>query len=149
MKRIVLVALMLLLRSGYVFGICETPPPVPTTSNLVIAWTDPACTPTSCPAQHTIALAVQAFGFDFSCATYTFDWNFGDGTPITTTSAPTTVHIYNVPGTYTVTVRVARSDAQVTLTRTFVVSEPIPTLSKLSVLGLALFLGLIGLFLSR
>lgn len=149
MKRIFFVASIAVLGSGYAFATCETPPPVPTTSNLVIAWTDPACTPTSCPAQQNIAFVVQAFGFAFSCATYTFDWNFGDGTPITTTSAPTAAHRYTVPGTYNVGVRVARSDSEVTLARMIVVSAPISALSKLAVLALALCLGLVGFVLSR
>jgi PKD repeat protein len=49
--------------------------------------------------------------FDPSCSEMTghFTWNFGDGTP-DTTSYEAVVHNYQNPGTYTVTLNVIRKD---------------------------------------
>src|SRR5258708_4039787 len=116
---------------------CEFPPPPLTTSTLFLSWTGAGCTTASCPAGENVTLGVQTFGMDFSCATYTFDWNFGDGTSVTT-SGPTTTHHYNTSGAYDVSVRIARSDSQLTLARTLVISAPIPTLSIVAIVALAL-----------
>ncbi len=60
----------------------------------------------------TTAAAGQYTTFDAS-ASYsltsgglTYSWNFGDGSAVTTTTSPTTNHIYPLPGTYTVTLSV-------------------------------------------
>ena len=127
---------------------CELPPPHLTKSNLFLAFGNALCTPSTCPADTSVLFTVQALGMDFSCVVYTFQWNFGDGTTLTT-SSPTAAHQYNAPGSYNVTVHVSRSDSQVTLARTLLVSAPIPALSTDSLLLLSLSLALAGLLSIR
>lgn len=45
---------------------------------------------------------------------YSYDWNFGDGTPDTTLiGEPTITHTFNTNGTYVVTLRAGRKDGVV------------------------------------
>jgi PKD repeat protein len=135
--------------AGHVHGQCGSVPPL-TTSNVVLSFTDAAalCTPTSCPSGENIDFVLQAFGTDFSCSPHTFDWNFGDGTLITTT-VPTAPHVYTAVGVYNVTVHIKNPESELTLSRSLTVSSSIPTLSGCVTLALGLLLGIVGLWLIR
>ena len=72
-----------------------------------------AITPDQAPvANFAVASAApgSATSFDASSSTVRFGsivkyvWDFGDGTPVVTTSAPTTSHVYASANTYTATV---------------------------------------------
>ncbi len=71
-----------------------------------------AITPDQAPHAHLTvspALAGSASGFDAATSTVkygavtSYRWNFGDGTPVATTSSDTETHVYTSAGTYTVT----------------------------------------------
>ena len=72
-----------------------------------------ALSPDQAPVARLSALpadAGQPTSFDASASTVAFGkiasyvWDFGDGTTSTTTKAPTTIHTYTSPGTYSATV---------------------------------------------
>jgi hypothetical protein len=101
-------------------------------SVLALSWSDAAamCAAASCPASDDVAFAVQTFGFEFSCVPYTFVWNFGDGTTLTS-STPAATHPYTVAGAYNVTVHISRPyGQQVDLTRALAIVGVVPTLSN-------------------
>ncbi len=143
-------AIVLVGLASKAWGACGTLPNL-TPSVLALSWSDAAgfCTATSCPANDDVTFAVQAFGIDFSCATYTFTWNFGDGTTLTT-STPAATHRYTGAGAYTVTVHIARSDGQqLDLTRTLAIAGAVPMFSTGTLLLLALSFGVTGLVAIR
>lgn len=90
-----------------------------------------------CQASEQIQFAASAFGYNFSCATHTFVWNFGDGA---TATGQTALHVYTVPGVYTVTLTV--SNGMQTFTTTTVVTVAGATIDAptLSPAALALLL---------
>jgi uncharacterized membrane protein len=63
-------------------------------------------------------------GYQFGCSTHSFEWNFGDGSPVATTQYPS--HTYTSPGEYTVTLKITNSKQQLTMTQK-IVAAPIAT----------------------
>src|SRR6185436_2733169 len=68
----------------------------------------------NCQEGEAIAFAVNAVGYNFGCASHTYRWDFGDGTPTSTEQNPS--HVYAKKGSYTVTLKIANSKEEVTLT---------------------------------
>jgi hypothetical protein len=135
--------------SAYAQSDCtEYPPPPLTNASIFINWSDPPCNATSCPAGQDIAVRLDAFGVDFSCPIYSFEWNFGDGTTVRT-SVPTATHTYRSPGVYTLTVCIARPDGAVTITKSLLVIAAVPTLSFFSAVMLAVTVAAVALFRLR
>ncbi|HRH64862.1 MAG TPA: PKD domain-containing protein, partial [Bacteroidia bacterium] len=57
-----------------------------------------------------------------------YSWNFGDGSPLSSTTSPT--HLYTSPGTYTVTLIASQGSCADTLVRTnYITAYPTPTAS--------------------
>ena len=52
---------------------------------------------TDCTTSESVTFTASSFGYDFSCATHTFQWDFGDGA---TASGRTTSHQYVSGGAY-------------------------------------------------
>lgn len=69
----------------------------------------------TCQDDEEIFFAVNAVGYNFSCATHTYEWDFGDGTPVSTQQSPS--HVYANRGTYRVKVKITNSKQQITLER--------------------------------
>ncbi|MCU1349994.1 MAG: hypothetical protein JWO56_3024 [Acidobacteria bacterium] len=60
-----------------------------------------------CAANEPITFRVQTFGYSLACATHTFSWNLGDGTPAL--HSQETVHEFTNAGSYTVTLTVTNA----------------------------------------
>ena len=69
----------------------------------------------NCSGKADVAFAVSAIGYDFTCATHTFSWDFGDGKS-SADAAPS--HRYTADGTYHVKVHIAVGTASADLTTT-------------------------------
>jgi PKD repeat protein len=82
----------------------------------------------NCNTGEAVAFAAQAFGYDFSCATHNFTWNFGD---TQVASGQSVTHAYSTAGTYTVSLTITNSTQSVTATTTVKVggspTPPTPT----------------------
>jgi YVTN family beta-propeller protein len=71
---------------------------------------------TSSPSGLTAASVGGPTSFDASASTSpsgtiaSYTWNFGDGTPVVTTTSPTITHTYGAAGTYAVTLTVTNSN---------------------------------------
>ena len=79
----------------------------------VAAVTTPYC-PTAaapCSTGQSLGFSVNAFGWDFTCATHTFVWNFGDGQSL---SGQQVNHAYALSGTYNASVTITRPGATYT-----------------------------------
>ncbi len=80
------------------FWIAMTPDQAPIPSFLV----------TSAPPGSATTFDASTSTVQFGSIT-SYQWNFGDGSPGVTTSEPTTTHVFDAPGTYTVTLTVTDS----------------------------------------
>jgi PKD repeat protein len=67
-------------------------------------------TATPNPAGVNALVTLTAVVTPTSTAVERFDWNFGDGSPVSSTSGTITTHAYTAVGTYTVTVSVTTTD---------------------------------------
>ena len=74
----------------------------------------------SCAASENIAFSLTTFNYNLSCATHSYEWDFGDSSAKATAAAPT--HAYASGGTYTVTLKLSRNGTTATLTRIVTVS---------------------------
>lgn len=87
-------------------------------ANVFPAFAGPSgCTSASttpCIVAEQISFAAGSGGYDFSCATHTFEWNFGDG-KTASTNAITTQHSYAVSGTYNVTLQISNGKQTVSM----------------------------------
>jgi hypothetical protein len=105
-----------------------------TPPNVFIAWSGPVtgCNTQSgvCASAEPVTFAAQSFGYNFSCATHTFDWDFGDGTPHLHTRSVT--HQYANPGTYPVSLLISNGVVQLTVHDNVVVGPTVPTFSPLT-----------------
>lgn len=64
-------------------------------------------------------------GYNSACSSSTlFQWNFGDGQTLTTTTPTNPTHVYTSPGTYTVTLTTTNSCSVNTITRTVCIESP-------------------------
>lgn len=81
------------------------PPPAPQTPTVTGLTTDPANPEAGKPVTLTAATTAPA-----NDPATSWEWDFGDGTPVQTTQANTATHTYANPGLYTVRVR-ARNNA--------------------------------------
>jgi len=76
--------------------------PTMTPSNVFISYhnaTNSCITGQSCAANEMLTFSAQSFGYDFSCATHSFSWSFGDGSVGLAQQQVT--HSYASPGSYT------------------------------------------------
>ena len=90
-------------------GPVEPPPgqcPQMTTSNVFLTHSAESCggNNTACRKDEAIAFTATTWGYQFSCATHSFSWNFGDGGTATGLS---TSHTYTGAGTWPVTLTVS------------------------------------------
>jgi PKD repeat protein len=67
--------------------------------------------PASGETGHAIAFDGSA-SYDISAKITTYEWSFGDGSPVDTTSGPTPTHTYLKPGEYQVSLTVIDSDGK-------------------------------------
>ncbi|MGA8808804.1 MAG: PKD domain-containing protein [Thermoanaerobaculia bacterium] len=77
----------------------------------------------NCSAKADIAFDVNATGYDFSCATHTYSWDFGDGGHAT---GKTPLHRYTADGTYHVIVHFSNGSATADLNATVKVTGATP-----------------------
>jgi len=88
--------------------------------NVSVAYTGATsnCTASSgnCASGENIAFVLSLLGYNLSCATHTYEWDFGDGSAKSTAAAPT--HAYSAGGAYTVTLKLSRGGQTASLTRT-------------------------------
>jgi len=89
-------------------------------NNVFISFADASAmcsnaTTAGCTIADPIQFAASAFGYSFNCATHTFTWNFGDGTPNAT--SPTAAHVYSMTGFFTVTLTISNPSQTMTLSQ--------------------------------
>ena len=92
--------------------------------NVFIAYTGSVSncvvnSPLPCTLGEAIQFSVAGFGYDFSCSTHTFQWNFGDGI-ISNARSPT--HVYVSSGVYLMTVTITSAQQRLLLTQNIVVT---------------------------
>jgi PKD repeat protein len=90
--------------------------------NVLITYTAPSCQDgVPCPAAEQIAFNATALaGYNFSCTTHEFSWNFGDGSA--SSAGQSVSHVYTAAGTYTVTLVISNAVQRVTVTATVLIS---------------------------
>lgn len=74
-----------------------------------------------CTTSELLTFLPQPSGYDLSCSTHTYDWNFGDNTAHSTLANPT--HQYTLPGTYTITMKVHNDQQDYTNTGQIIVKS--------------------------
>ena len=90
-------------------------------NNVFISFADASArcsnaTTTGCTVGDPIMFTASAFGYQFNCATHTFTWDFGDGTPnVTDSMAP--AHVYSMIGFFTVTLTISNPTETLTLSQ--------------------------------
>jgi len=106
-------------RTVKVAGANNCPPMVAGTNIIMVfAGTKSHCTGTT-PCQEDEDISFGMVGaYDFGCSTHSFEWNFGDGSPVATTQYPS--HTYDSPGDYNVTLKITNSKQQLTMTQKIV-----------------------------
>jgi hypothetical protein len=131
------------------------PPPVlsPETINLFASDSIGACADdgSSCPTGNVTLHVVTAFeGVLSPCVTYSFHWQLGDGTDVTT-STRTLDHLFATPGFYinSVTVISLGGPPATTITRSLLITPSIPATSPFALVLLLFSLMLIGLAATR
>lgn len=67
-----------------------------------------------CAASSPLQFGAGFFGYNLSCSTHTFKWDFNDGTP--PMFGQQVVHVFNVPGEYLVALTVANPVQTITIT---------------------------------
>lgn len=83
-------------------------------------------TPPPCQPAEAVTFTASSSGYPFSCASHTFDWNFGDGT---TASGQSVAHSFAAQGTYTVSLTMANGSQTFTVSKAITVAAPGPTAS--------------------
>ena len=82
-----------------------------------------------CSTSEALSFFPQTSGYDLSCSTHTFDWDFGDSTAHSSSQSPN--HQYTNAGPYTITLKVHNDQQDYTVTGSIVVSgnkaQPAPT----------------------
>ncbi len=80
---------------------------------------------TQCVNTPITFLNTSVLGFNSSCTASTvFNWNFGDGQTLTTVTLTNPVHVYTLPGTYTVTLSTTNSCGTTTLSQNVCIEVP-------------------------
>ena len=81
--------------------------------------------PNNCVGSSVLFLNTTQTGFNSACSSSTlFQWDFGDGQTLTTTTATNPTHIYTAPGTYTVTLTTTNNCSVNVITRTVCIENP-------------------------
>jgi len=98
----------------------STPTTCPTMiggTSVFIDYVGSGCTTTSgeCNVAENVNFQTKTFAYNMSCATHTFEWNFGDGG---TSTDQNPSHKYAVGGNYKVTLKVSNPTQNVTMERT-------------------------------
>ncbi len=84
-----------------------------TSANIYPVVAIGACPSSTCPASTPIQFNIVTNGYNLSCDTHYFDWNFGDGTAHSTLQNPT--HAFApTNGSYSVVVKIRNSTQQFT-----------------------------------
>lgn len=107
------------------------PPPgcgTMTNSNVYVAFQSAsgACSSAktdACPANEAISFVTQANGYDFSCSTHTFSWNFGDNG---TASQKDTTHTFATSGIFPVKLTIFNGSQTFTVTTNVTVTGGVP-----------------------
>lgn len=99
-----------------------------TNSNVYVAFQSAsgACSSAktdACPANEAISFVTQANGYDFSCSTHTFSWNFGDNG---TASQKDTTHTFATSGIFPVKLTIFNGSQTFTVTTNVTVTGGVP-----------------------
>ena len=98
--------------------------PTMTANNVYASFNGPASgcglLNPNCTNAETINFGVSTLGYNLGCASHTFSWNWGDGTPAG--SGQNASHKFSTPGTYNVTLTVIRVGGTHTNTATVKIS---------------------------
>jgi len=90
--------------------------PVPSTSNVFLSYLGSGCSSTSptvkCAPSEVLSFAVNPSGYNLSCGTHTYSWNFDDNGS-STSRTPT--HAFTAQRTYNVTCTVTNPSGSTTL----------------------------------
>jgi PKD repeat protein len=62
---------------------------------------------------------VFGYNYDFGCCDHSYEWNFGDRSPILSTMDPN--HVYTQKGTYRVKLTITNSQQTISLFKTIIV----------------------------
>ena len=113
------VVIALLLIAGSAFADAPGTCAMLTPYNVFMIWASASgsCTTLggACDTNDLVTFDVQAFGYNFSCASTFYQWDFGDGT---TAVAKAVTHRYATSGKYNVAVRMTTSEQSIVLTST-------------------------------
>lgn len=103
-------------------------PPQPcgdlSTQTISLHYTGNGCTEAGgdCVSTTAVAFVATPTGYDFSCGTHSFDWDYGDSSAHGTTASAS--HSYAGPGTFTAKLTVGYGDASITLSKSVHVVAP-------------------------
>ncbi len=103
--------------------------PSMTTSNVALTSD---CS-SACPAGVPLTFSVAGTGYDFSCGTHAFTWNFGDGSSLLT--AQTVSHTYAAPGAYPVTVAITNASQTLPIAKNITVVAAARGTTRVNLLG--------------
>jgi PKD repeat protein len=95
-------------------------------NNVFITYQSPSCSYLggTCTAGDPIAFAAAAFGYDFTCDTHTFTWDFGDGAQ---GSGRNVTHAFGAANSYTVSLTVRNGSESVTTQVAVNVGQGVPS----------------------
>jgi PKD repeat protein len=104
--------------------------PTMTSDNLYPTYRNQAftCTISSnagCGTGQPLSFFPQGSGYDLSCTTHTFDWDFGDGSAHVNTQEAS--HTYLTSGTFTITMKVHNAQQDYTATASIIIGGIIQT----------------------